>query len=259
MKKFLIIANWKLNGNFNFIKKNINIIKEKIGNSLYFCKLAIAPPYVYINYIFNYLKNTSVDLVAQNVDIHKIGSFTGEISIDMLKDVGVKYVIIGHSERRINHYENNNFIAKKFVLTKKNGLIPILCLGETKEEKNENKTEKICIDQINSILKICDVKIFHNTIIAYEPIWAIGSGKIADVYEIQKTINFIKKYLSSINQKISDNIIFQYGGSIDKNNIHDLFQINNIDGLLVGKASLTIENFIFLVKKAEKEINLLRS
>ncbi|QJC33272.1 triose-phosphate isomerase [Enterobacteriaceae endosymbiont of Donacia clavipes] len=258
MKKFLIIANWKLNGDFNFINKNINLIK-KIDNSLNFCKLAIAPPYVYIDYIHNYLKNTSINLVAQNVDINEKGSFTGEISINMLKDIGVKYVIIGHSERRINHYENNNFIAKKFILTKKKGLIPILCIGETKEEKKQNITEKICINQINSILKICEVKIFYNTIIAYEPIWAIGSRKIADINEIEKTISFIKKYISSINQKISKSIVFQYGGSVNKDNINNLFQIKNINGLLVGKASLTIENFISLVKKAEKNIRLLRS
>ncbi|QJC32864.1 triose-phosphate isomerase [Enterobacteriaceae endosymbiont of Donacia semicuprea] len=258
MKKFLIVANWKLNGNLNFIDKNINLIK-KINNLLHYCKIAIAPPYVYIYYLHNYLKNTSINLVAQNIDIHEKGSFTGEISINMLKDIGVKYVIIGHSERRINHYENNNFIAKKFILTKKNGLIPILCIGETKEEKKQNKTEKICINQINSILKICEVNIFYNTIIAYEPIWAIGSGKIANINEIEKTINFIKKYISSINQKISESIIFQYGGSIDKDNINNLFQIKNINGLLVGKASLTIENFISLVKKAEKKMSLLRS
>ncbi|QJC35676.1 triose-phosphate isomerase [Enterobacteriaceae endosymbiont of Donacia sparganii] len=257
MKKFLIIANWKLNGDYNFINKNINLIKKKINNSLHFCDLSIAPPYVYLNYINNYLKNTSISLTAQNVDIHLKGSYTGEISINMLKDVGVKYVIIGHSERRIFHHENDNFISKKFILIKNNGLIPVLCIGETEEQKKQNQTEKICIQQINDILKISDINIFNKTIIAYEPVWAIGTGKIANIDEVQKTILFIKKYISSLNIKIAESILFQYGGSINYKNIDIFLKKKDINGFLIGKTSLTTENFIFLIKKTEKIISLL--
>lgn len=257
MKKFLIIANWKLNGNYNFINKNINLIKKKIDNLLSFCDLSIAPPYLYISYINSILKNTSISLTAQNVDIHTQGSFTGEISINMLKDVGVKYVIIGHSERRLYHNEDNNLISKKFILIKNNGLIPILCLGETEKQKKQNQTEKICIQQINNILENSDINILNKTIIAYEPIWAIGSGKNANINEIQKIILYIKKYILSLNAKIAESIYFLYGGSVSYSNLDIFFKKNVINGLLVGKASLTIENFISLVKKAEKIINLL--
>ncbi|QJC37721.1 triose-phosphate isomerase [Enterobacteriaceae endosymbiont of Donacia bicoloricornis] len=259
MTKFLIIANWKLNGNYKFINKNINLIKKKIYKSLYFCNLSIAPPYIYLGYINNLLKNTSISLTAQNVDIHTKGSFTGEISIKMLKDVGVKYVIIGHSERRFFHNENNDIISKKFILIKNNGLIPILCLGETEKQKKRNETEKICIQQINSILENSNINILNKTIIAYEPIWAIGSGKNANINEIQKTILFIKKYISSLNSEIVKNIYFLYGGSVNVSNLDIFLQEKTINGLLIGKASLTIENFISLVKKAEKTINSFNS
>ncbi|QJC37307.1 triose-phosphate isomerase [Enterobacteriaceae endosymbiont of Donacia thalassina] len=252
MKKFLIIANWKLNGNFNFIDKNINLIKEKINNSLYFCNLSIAPPYVYLNYINNLLKKTSISLTAQNVDIHIKGSFTGEISIKMLKDVGVKYVIIGHSERRLFHNENNNFVSKKFFLIKKYGLIPILCLGETEEQKKNNQAEKIVIKQINDIIENNNIDILNKIIIAYEPVWAIGSGKNANIDEIQKIVLFIKNYLISLNTKIVENIYFIYGGSVNNSNIDIFFKKNIINGFLIGKASLEAEKFISLIKKTKK-------
>ncbi|QJC34873.1 triose-phosphate isomerase [Enterobacteriaceae endosymbiont of Donacia piscatrix] len=256
MKKFLIIANWKLNGNYNFINKNINIIK-KINNSLNYCQLSIAPPYVYLNYINNLLKNTSIFLTAQNVDIHLKGSFTGEISINMLKDIGVKYVIIGHSERRIYHNEDIDLISKKFILIKKYGLIPILCIGETEQQKKNKLTEKICINQINSILKISNVNIFNKSIIAYEPLWAIGTGKIADLNEVKKVILFIRKYISSLNKDIVENIYFQYGGSVNYFNIDNFFKKKYINGFLIGKVSLTIKNFILLIEKIEKNLQLL--
>ncbi|QJC34086.1 triose-phosphate isomerase [Enterobacteriaceae endosymbiont of Donacia cinerea] len=257
MKKFLIIANWKLNGNLKFINKNINLMTKKIDNSLSFCNLSIAPPYVYINYINNFLKNTSISLTAQNVDIHLQGSFTGETSIKMLKDIGIKYVITGHSERRLFHNESNNLVSQKFILIKNNGLIPILCLGETEEQKKYNQTEKIFIQQINNIIKNSNINILNKTIIAYEPVWAIGSGKNANFSEIQKIILFIKKYISSLNKQVAKNIYFLYGGSVNYSNINTFFKKNIINGFLIGKASLEIENFIALVKKTEKIISLL--
>ncbi|QJC33675.1 triose-phosphate isomerase [Enterobacteriaceae endosymbiont of Donacia provostii] len=255
MKKFLITANWKLNGSYNFINKNIDLIK-KINDYLHFCHISLAPPYVYLNYINQFIKNTSISLTAQNVDIHLKGSFTGETSINMLKDIGVKYIIIGHSERRLYHNENINLIAKKFILIKEHGLIPILCIGETKEQKKYKLTEKICINQINSILKLSNnVNIFENTIIAYEPIWAIGSGKIANIDEVKNIIFFIRKYISSFNKKIIENIYFQYGGSVDYSNIDNFLNKTYINGFLIGKVSLKLKNFIFLVKKIEKNLN----
>ncbi|QJC34489.1 triose-phosphate isomerase [Enterobacteriaceae endosymbiont of Donacia crassipes] len=256
MKKFLVTANWKLNGSYNFINKNIKIIK-KINHSLKYCQLSISPPYVYLHYINNLIKNTSISLTAQNVDIHLKGSFTGEISVNMLKDIGVKYVIIGHSERRIYHNEDINFISKKFVLIKKYNLIPILCIGETEEQRKNKLIEKICINQINSILKISNINIFSNTIIAYEPLWAIGSGKIADINEVKKVILFIRKYISSLNKEIVENIYFQYGGSVNYFNINNFFKKKYINGFLIGKASLTMKNFIFLIEKIEKNLYLL--
>ncbi|QJC30201.1 triose-phosphate isomerase [Enterobacteriaceae endosymbiont of Plateumaris sericea] len=256
MKPFFIIGNWKLNGNTIFVKNYINKIKNFLNKKkLNYCKISIAPSYTYL-YLSNiYLNNTKIALTAQNVDINLSGSFTGEISINMLKDIGVKYVIIGHSERRIFHKETNEYISKKFHIIKSNDLIPILCIGETKLEKDMNQTKDICAKQIDVILNDQGVQAFNNTIIAYEPIWAIGSGKSANPIEVQNIHKFIRDYIAQKDLNISKNIIIQYGGSINENNIDMFIKQKDINGFLIGKASLTAENFISIVKKAEKIIS----
>ncbi|QJC29053.1 triose-phosphate isomerase [Enterobacteriaceae endosymbiont of Plateumaris rustica] len=258
MKPFLIIGNWKLNGNVLFVKNYINKIKNFLEKTkLNFCEISIAPAYTYL-YLSNIcLNNIQMNLTAQNVDINLYGSFTGEISIKMLKDIGIKYVIIGHSERRIFHKETNEYISKKFNIIKSNGLIPILCIGETELQKNMNQTKDICAEQIDIILKTQGIEAFDNTVIAYEPIWAIGSGKSANPIEVQNIHKFIRKYISQKNLKISKNLIIQYGGSINKNNMDIFIKQKDINGFLIGKASLTAENFISIVKKAEKIMSFL--
>ncbi|QJC28155.1 triose-phosphate isomerase [Enterobacteriaceae endosymbiont of Plateumaris braccata] len=253
MKPFLIIGNWKLNGSIIFVKDYINKIKKFLNKKkLDYCKISIAPAYPYL-YLFNiYLNNIQMSLTAQNVDIHLSGSFTGEISINMLKDIGVKYVIVGHSERRMFHKETDKYISKKFYIIKSNGLIPILCLGETELQKNMNQTKDICVKQIDVILNDYGIEAFNNTIIAYEPIWAIGSGQLANPIEVQKIHKFIREYISQKDFKISKNIIIQYGGSINENNMDMFIKQKDINGFLIGKASLTAEDFISIVKKAEK-------
>ncbi|QJC28608.1 triose-phosphate isomerase [Enterobacteriaceae endosymbiont of Plateumaris consimilis] len=256
MKQFLIVGNWKLNGNVIFVQNYINKIKKFLNiKKLNFCKISIAPSYTYL-YLSNiHLKNNQMSLTAQNVDIHLSGSFTGEISINMLKDMGVKYVIVGHSERRIFHKETNQYISEKFHIIKSHGLIPILCLGETEIQRNMNQTKDICAKQIDIILDTYGIEEFNNTVIAYEPIWAIGSGKSADPIEVQKIHKFIKEYIAQKDYKVSKNIIIQYGGSINKNNMDTFIRQKDINGFLIGKASLTAENFISIVKKAEKIIS----
>lgn len=242
MYKPLIIGNWKLNGNKNMINKFIFDLK-KIINKLENIKLVIAPPLIYLEHFQNLILHTKFSLAAQNVDINKIGPFTGETSIDMLKDIGIKYVIIGHSERRIFHNESDNLIAKKFFIVKSSGLIPVLCIGESENDYKNKKTKEVCMKQIDSILSINKIESLENSVIAYEPIWAIGKGISASIKKIKKTISFIRNYIESKKKDISKKLIIQYGGSVNKNNAKIILKQGNANGLLVGNSSLTVDFF----------------
>lgn len=242
MHKPLIVGNWKLNGSKNMIKKFVFDLK-KVINRLNNINLVIAPPLIYLDYFYKLVSDNQIFLAAQNVDVHNSGAFTGEISAEMLKDIGVKYVIIGHSERRIFHDENENLIAKKFSIVKDSGLIPIICIGETSTENKNGQTEAICIKQINSILKENGIESLADSIIAYEPIWAIGTGKSANLQQIQYIIKFIRNYIANKDINVSKKVIIQYGGSVNKNNAQTILNQPDIDGLLVGSSSLNSEFF----------------
>lgn len=248
MKKSLIVANWKLNGNKKTIKELIYNIKKNISPTKN-CEIVIAPPVIYLDYVKKLIDNTKITLAAQNVDENLTGAFTGEISVDMLKDIGVKYVIIGHSERKKYHLENKKSISQKFFLIKSANLIPILCIGETKEEHSQGKTQEICKKQIDYIIKNQGISVFENTVIAYEPIWAIGTGYYPNKYEINNISTFIRKYFKKKNKKISDSIIIQYGGSINEKNIKEIFSSSNLNGALVGNASLNGNIFCNIINK----------
>ncbi|MCV2508403.1 MAG: triose-phosphate isomerase [Candidatus Lightella neohaematopini] len=246
MRNLLIISNWKLHGNKYLINHFINKISCVIKNCNF--SIVIAPPLLYLDYMQQIIKFYKCDncilLSAQNIDIHNYGSFTGEISAKMLKDIGVKYAIVGHADRKIFHKENNNIILKKFNILKSEGIFPILCIGETEREYQNNQTITICIKQINNIINNLGILALQDTIIAYEPIWAIGNNIIINPTYIQKIHNAIRNYLMQINYKISKNIIIQYGGSVNFTNILNLLKQPDIDGVLIGKASLDTENFI---------------
>ncbi|CAL4321115.1 triose-phosphate isomerase [Buchnera aphidicola] len=248
MKNFTIVSNWKLNGNNNTIYNFITKLKKyfliyPIVNNIIF-----VPPVVYSNNIKNEIKNTKFFLGAQNVDINISGAFTGEISIKMLQDIGIKYVIIGHSERRMFHNETNKYIAQKFQIIKKYNMIPILCVGETFKEKQLCQTYDICKKQINIILNLMGKYAFRNSIIAYEPIWAIGSGKTADIQYIQKIHKFLRSYICDHSDINSDEIIIQYGGSVTSKNIKLFFEEPEINGVLLGGSSLIYDEFIKIIK-----------
>ena len=247
MKKFILASNWKLNGNYNIISNFIYKLKKYILLNKIYYTIVFIPPIVYINSIKDKINNENFFLGAQNVDINLFGAFTGEISIKMLKDIGVKYVIIGHSERRLFHNESNEYIAKKFHIIKQNNMIPILCIGETFKEKQCNKTNIVCKKQIDSILKISGDNAFHNTIIAYEPIWAIGSGKSANIKYVRKINQFIRSYISNNSNINMNDITIQYGGAVNPENIQIIFEEPEINGVLLGGVSLIYEKFIKII------------
>ncbi|NIH41234.1 MAG: triose-phosphate isomerase [Buchnera aphidicola (Periphyllus aceris)] len=246
MKKPIIVANWKLNGNKNFVKECIKYFNLNLNKNFKKSTIIISPPIIYIKYMKKFLENKKIYFSSQNVDYHEQGAFTGEISANMLSEIGVKYSILGHSERRKNHFENNKIIAKKFYSLKKNNLIPILCIGETKKEKKLNLTEKILKKQVDSIFFKCGKLAFHKTIVAYEPIWAIGSGKSASPYLINKILKMIKKYIIK-NSSNNIKVYMQYGGSVSSKNIKEIIRLKYVDGVLIGSDSLNFKNFCKII------------
>ncbi|MCR3754729.1 MAG: triose-phosphate isomerase [Candidatus Westeberhardia cardiocondylae] len=246
MKYSYIIGNWKLHGNKKMIHKFFTKFIHNIHIPLNY-RIIITPPFVYLDLVKKYLSNIPIYLGAQNVDIHSSGAFTGEISADMLKDVGVQYVIIGHSERRIYHKETEKHIAKKFFITKNTGLTPILCIGENQKEYINHRTQQVCIAQIQNIIDTLGIISLENSIIAYEPIWAIGTGKTPTDIQVNTIHKNIRSYLDEKNKKISETISIQYGGSVNSKNAKNFLNQPNIDGILIGNASLHISTFLNII------------
>ncbi len=249
MQNPLVMGNWKLNGNKNVTDKLIADLRTALDNSEG-CNVAIAPPFVYLHHAHQALAGSRIALGAQNVDVNLSGAFTGEVSAEMLKDIGARYVIIGHSERRTYHSEHNDIIAKKFEILKTTGLIPVLCIGETESQNEAGDTEAVCASQIDAVLTPLGVEAFRNVVIAYEPVWAIGTGKSATPEQAQNVHQFIRHYIARHNEEIADQLIIQYGGSVNDKNAAELFAQPDIDGALVGGASLKAEAFVQIVNAA---------
>ncbi|VFP84959.1 Triosephosphate isomerase [Buchnera aphidicola (Cinara splendens)] len=250
MIKPIIVGNWKLNGTKKKIKKFLKLLSLFITKYNPKGTIIISLPIIYAYIIKNLsiFKKKKIFSGAQNVDNHILGSFTGEISPNMLNDMMIKYVIIGHSERRFNHKETNHVVANKFRLLKQENLIPILCIGETKQEKINNRIEEVCIKQIDIILNMCGTHAFDNSIIAYEPIWAIGSQNSATPSEVQYVAQFIRQYINfKSNYKIK-NFFIQYGGAVTNKNVSELMSKEDIDGFLIGRSALEITEFIKIIK-----------
>lgn len=215
------------------------------------CKVVIAPPVIYLDAAGCCLKNSYIKLCAQNVDVSVSGAYTGDISAVMLKDLNAQYVIIGHSERRIHHKESNVYIAKKFSIAHKVGLIPILCVGENKEEHDAGYAHLVCVEQIDEIIKLLGIQVFKDIIIAYEPVWAIGSGVNAVPENVQNIHKAIRDHISKYDRYIARQVLIQYGGSVTPVNVEQFLNKRDIDGVLVGAASLNTDSFVKIVKIAE--------
>lgn len=250
MKNPLIIGNWKLNNRCCILNELISTLNLE-SDSLERCTVAIAPPEIYVSKVKKLLSNTNIFLAAQNIDTHLIGSFTGETSCKMLKDVGVKYVIIGHSERRLHHKESNNTIAKKFKIVRSHNLIPVVCIGETEEEYLSGKTKAVCVNQLDYILSQNSRNFLYGMVIAYEPIWAIGTGRSAHPIQVQETHKFIRGIIEKKTDiQIANSTILQYGGSVNAKNARALLSQPDVDGALIGSAALEHQSFSAIIKIA---------
>ena len=251
-KNKLVFANWKMNLDINSSAK---LIKEILESNLNFNNIdvIIAPPFVYLSEINNMLKNSQLRLSSQNVFYNDNGAFTGEISHEMLKDLGCEWVMIGHSERRIHLFETNEMVNKKIIFSCKKNFNVIFCIGESYEERQKGKTFEIIKNQLNESLKNIENKYLHKIVIGYEPIWAIGSGSIPDLKDIQETHNVINHYLNEIYPNCDNLPRIVYGGSVDNSNIDSIMSLKNVDGVLVGSASLDCKKFCDIVLSVGKQ------
>jgi len=230
------VANWKLNGNFQFIDQFIAEISLPRDKSK--C-VVICPTSIHLDYMTKNKKEFYVG--AQNVSQHKVGAFTGEISAESLSDLNIKFCIVGHSERRQFFFEKNEEINHKSENLIKNNVIPIICVGETLEEKEKGITNKILEEQLNNSIPISSN--FENSIIAYEPVWAIGTGLTPTNEEINDTHSFIKGHNAKFN-----NFKIIYGGSVKSNNVKEITSLLNVDGALIGGASLKSDEFTKIIQ-----------
>ncbi|MCD6550144.1 triose-phosphate isomerase, partial [bacterium] len=245
-----IIANWKCNPkSFNEAKRIFNLVKEKT-KEIKKTKVIICPPFVFLPKLKT--KNSKLQLGAQNCFWEDTGAFDGEVSVPMLKSVGCKYIIVGHSERRRYFKETDSVINKKMKAVMKHNLKAILCVGETKEEKRKGKFSMIISRQITKALKGIPKKDVEKIRIAYEPVWAIGSGKPCRPVEAQVASLFIKRTLSRMyTRKIAEKIPILYGGSVNRKNAIDYLKEAEMNGLLIGGASLRPQEFVEIIKQAE--------
>ena len=239
-----IVANWKMNLNFDSANNLIKSIKDKINKKKTNITTIICPQFLLIPHISRYFENENLNFFLGSQDIHheNSGAFTGDSSIELVKYFGCKYSIIGHSERRKNHFEEDLIIKKKVILASKNSLIPILCVGESFEDRKNKKY----LDVISSQLKNVIPNDLKTIIVAYEPIWSIGTGLIPNNSQIEEVASHIKNFLIHNNiQKF--NIL--YGGSVNPENSHEIFKLENINGGLIGGASVKKEQFIKILSK----------
>lgn len=250
-KKYLIAANWKQNGDLKSLKKlvnNIIIFNKQLKPK---CGILILPPSIYLNMVLDRFKHYNVSrqisLGIQNISPFMNGAYTGEISIDMIKDYKCSYALVGHSERRHIFHEDDKVIEKKIKLSLDSNIKSILCVGETLTEYNKNLTKKVISKQLRSALsKSIDLFKFNhdNIIIAYEPVWAIGTGKTATLDDIVDVHEHIKKTLGKMLGTKNNSIKILYGGSVNEHNAKSILHLPNVNGALVGGASLNSKKFI---------------
>ena len=253
MRRKVIAGNWKMNmlpnEAMDFIDKLGSQIKET-ENEVILCV-----PYIDLFYSLLTAQGTNIKIGAQNMHYEESGAYTGEVSGRMLKSLGVEYVILGHSERRQYFNETDEIVNKKVKAALNSGLKPIICIGESLEERESGKTVDIITNQIEEALKDITEEEIENIIVAYEPIWAIGTGKTATAEDANNSIKAIRDKISQIyGQNVADGVIIQYGGSVKSTNAKELFEMSDIDGALVGGASLKPGEFSKIVN-FEKEEN----
>jgi triosephosphate isomerase (TIM) len=249
MRRKVIAGNWKMNNDLSESQNLISKLVSGLSNEKVNCDVIVCPPYTSLSEANSLLKNSIVKLGAQNMYFEESGAFTGEISASMLKSAGCEFVILGHSERRTIFGETDQVINKKIKKALMSSLLPIFCVGETLEERESGVTNDIIKRQVTEGLKDISAEDMKKIIIAYEPVWAIGTGKTASPQQAEDVHAFIRGLVKSLySNEIAEGLIIQYGGSVKPDNAKELLFQADIDGALVGGACLKAESFIGIIK-----------
>jgi triosephosphate isomerase len=247
MRKKLLVANWKMNKSFKELEPFVSTLHQKGYDKFIYAEIVVAPSFPYLMPLHALLETSSIQLGAQNAFWEPKGAYTGEVSFNMLKDFGVHYVILGHSERRQFFKESDEDVAKKTKACIECKIIPIVCVGESLEERNTKQTFAVIERQVHAVLE--NLSHSEGLVFAYEPIWAIGTGVSATVVQAQEVHSFIRNLLEKrFSHSESERVRILYGGSMNASNSRELFQQKDIDGGLIGGASLDAESFLDILK-----------
>jgi triosephosphate isomerase len=248
MRRKIVAGNWKMHGSRAENASLIDSIVGALPSEAVQCVLC--PPFVYLYEAWRMLRSGALALGAQDVCAEAHGAFTGEVSAAMLKDVGCEFVLVGHSERRALYGEDNSLVARKFAAALGKGLTPILCVGEQLAEREAGRTEDVLGAQLEAVIALCGAPSFAGAVVAYEPVWAIGTGRTASPEQAEETHRFIRQQLAARDAKIAADLRILYGGSVKAGNARDLFAMPDVDGGLIGGASLKADEFLAIIAAA---------
>jgi triosephosphate isomerase len=249
MRRPIVAGNWKMHGSRH---ENARLIEEIVGGypADAGADCVVCPPFVYLQEVGRMLRDTPVALGAQDTCADPHGAFTGEVSAGMLKDVGCKYVLVGHSERRLIYRESDQLVARKFAAAHAKGLVPVLCVGEQLSDREASRTEEVIGRQLDVVLELCGPEVLGQGVVAYEPVWAIGTGRTASPEQAQEVHAFIRARIASRDARIAAATRVLYGGSVKASNAAELFGMPDVDGGLIGGASLKADEFLAILGAA---------
>ncbi len=246
MRKKIVAGNWKMHGS---LQQNAVLLEQLLsGMAGLDCELVVCPPYPYLPQVAGLLAGSQVKVGAQNLSEHHSGAYTGEVSASMLVDLGCRYVLIGHSERRALYGESDAVVAAKFEVAHRAGLVPVLCLGETLAEREAGATDSVVLRQLQAVIDRVGVAALSSAVLAYEPVWAIGTGLTASPGQAQQVHAVLRSRVAELDSAVAAGLPILYGGSVKPQNAAELFAQSDIDGGLIGGASLVAGDFLAICR-----------
>ena len=243
MRSRLVAGNWKMHGSLAANARLLDALKTRLQSAAA-ADFAVCAPFPYLAQVAAALSGSRIAWGAQNVSEHDAGAYTGEVSGAMLKEFGCRYVIVGHSERRSLYGEDDGKVAARFAAARRAGLTPILCVGETLEQRERGETERVVERQLNAVFAATGVANLAGAALAYEPVWAIGTGRNATPQQAQEVHSFIRTWVAGRGKEVAEGLTIVYGGSVKAGNARELFAMPDVDGGLIGGASLVADDFI---------------
>ncbi len=250
MRRKLVVGNWKMFGSLAQNEVLLNAVASGMAQ-MQGVDCTVCVPFPYLAQAQQMLRASSVKWGAQDVHQMDKGAYTGEVAASMLCDFGCRHVIVGHSERRSLYGETSQLVAEKFVAAQKAGLLPILCVGETLAQRENGTTEAVVAEQLDAVIKLLGVQSLRNAVLAYEPVWAIGTGQTASPQQAQAVHAFIRQRVASLDGQVAQGLCILYGGSVKATNAAELFSMADIDGGLIGGASLVAEEFLAICRAGQ--------